>query len=248
MTDQQANGWRQGRHLLQGAVRIPLDQGWIGAAGLGVGVAHWNLDGRNWSWDTQYGAGGYDPNAPTGEPDGLTYGLAWNPEVQAGVAAARPADRGRSGPEWNAAATLHHALRPVQPHFLPVAADTLSRRISWWTEGRGDIGIERIQWCGWHRGSLQGPAAWVELGAGLGRTFGQASRYTRDAQSHHLEVGLLWRSDGLLRLPLTWQHGGITCWIAPGLRSRHPSPAATGWAVAIAWSPVRDGITPLASR
>ena len=248
MLDPQASGWTEGRHVLQAAVRVPLDRGWNGSAGLGAGVAHWTLDGRNWSWDAQYGPGGFNPAASTGEPDGQVVGGSWHPEVTLGVAAEKPRRRGQSGPALRGAASLHHALRPVQPHFLPIAADTTSRRVSWWGEGTGNLGLENVQWHAWHRGSLQGRAAFAEIGAGLGRTFGSASRYTRDAQSHHLRIGFLWRSDGFLRLPLTWQHGGVTCWVAPGIRSGHPSPAATGWTAALTWSPVRDGVTPLASR
>jgi len=248
MLDRQASGWTEGRHLIEGAVQIPLDKGWNGAAGLGVGLAHWTLDGREWSWDAQYGPAGYNPGAPTGEPDGLTSGGSWNPEVTAGVAAERPARRGNAAPSLKAAATLHHALRPIQPHFFPIAADTTSRRLSWWVESEGKLGRETLTWRAWHRGSLQGAAAWTEIGGSIGRTFGSASRYTRDAQSHDVHIGLLFRSDGILRLPVTWRHGGITCWIAPGLPTGHRSPAATGWAAAIAWSPVRDGVTPLASR
>ena len=168
--------------------------------------------------------------------------------MTAGVAAERPARRGNAAPALKAAATLHHALRPIQPHFLPIAADTTSRRLSWWMEGEGELGLETLTWRAWHRGTLQGAAAWTEIGGSIGRTFGSASRYTRDAQSHDVHIGWLYRSDGILRLPVTWRNGGITCWIAPGLRTGHRSPAATGWAAAIAWSPVRNGVTPLAAR
>ena len=141
-------------------------------SGLGVGVAHWTLDGRDWSWDAQYGPGGYNPGAPTGEPEGLTSGGSWNPEVTAGVAAERPARRGNAAPALKAAVTLHHALRPIQPHFLPIAADTTSRRLSWWMEGEGELGLETLTWRAWHRGSLQGAAAWTEIGGSIGRTLG----------------------------------------------------------------------------
>ncbi len=248
MLDRQASGWTEGRHLIEAAVRIPLDQGWNGAAGLGIGVAHWSLDGRAWSWDNQYGPAGYNPSAPTGEAENRTFGGEWNPEITLGVAAERPVQRGRQGPALRAAASLHHGLRPVQPHFLPVVADTTSRRISWWMDGTGDLGVEQLQWTAWHRGSVQGAAGFAEFGGSIGRTFGSASRYTRDAQDHHIQWGILWRTDGVVRLPLTWQHGGVQCWVAPGLRSGHPSPAATGWAVGLTWSPIRDGVTPLASR
>ena len=248
LLDRQAYGWTEGRHLVQAAVRVPLDKGWNGAAGIGIGVAHWTLDGRAWSWDAQYGPAGYNPSAPSGEADNRTYGGAWNPEITLGVAAERPVRRGASGPSLRVAASVHHALRPVQPHFLPIAADTVSRRISWWAESTGDLGFEGVDWQAWHRGSLHGTAGLAEFGGSLGRTFGSASRYTRDAQDHHIRLGILWRTDGMLRLPLTWQHGGVSCWLAPGLRSGHPSPAATGWAVGLTWSPLRDGVTPLAAR
>ena len=99
------------------AVRIPRQRlEW--RSGLGGWRGPLDLDGRDWSWDAQYGPGGYNPGAPTGEPEGRTLGGSWNPEVTAGVAAERPARRGSSaGPQSRR--PLHHALRPIQPHFSP---------------------------------------------------------------------------------------------------------------------------------
>lgn len=247
MLDQPSAQWREGRHLLQAAASIPLDRVWVGSAGIGVGVQHWTLDGQGWSWDAQYGPAGHNADAPTGEPSEDLVGGRWSPEVQLSVGAERPSSNS-SPMHMVGAVSLHHALRAARPHFLPVTADTASRRVSWWTDVQGALGADPVQWRATHRGSVQGGSALVEFSANAGRSFGSDSRHTKDSKSHQLEFGVLWRSDGLVRLPLTWTHGDFRCWLAPGIRSGHPSPAATGWALALVWSSAQWGSTPLVSR
>ena len=117
------------------------DKGWNGAAGLGLAGP---LDPR---WPglvlgRPYGPAD-NPGAPTGEPNGLTSAVVESgSDRRGGRRAARAA--GNAAPALKAAATLHHALRPIQPHFLPIATDTASRRLSWWMEGEGELGLETL--------------------------------------------------------------------------------------------------------
>jgi hypothetical protein len=242
-----ANGWQEMRHALHCALRVPLDQGWTGSAGIGIGVHGWVLDGTGWSWDAQYGPGGYDPQSATGEPDGTVAGAGLSPEVALGVAAERQQRPGQ-GPSIKGALSLHHVLNVEAPNFSSVHADTVRRTVSWWVEAQDILGKQRLAWRGWSRGARQGPSFLLEFGAGIGKSFGSPSRFTRNERGHVLEIGATWRSDGIIRIPLTWQHGEVKTWIAPGVNAGHPSPAAQGWAIGMGWTPDFSGTTQVGSR
>ena len=244
-TVQAGNGWRESRHALHAAVRVPLDQGWTGSAGLGIGARTWVLDGRSWSWDAQYGPGGYNPTAPSGEPDGLVAGAGIAPELALSIAAGR---RPRQGPALQGAISLHHVLPVAAPTFQPMAGDTASRTVSAWLEVQDDLGVKRMLWTAWWRGAIQGPSQLIELGSTIGWTFGNASRHTRNTLGHRLAVGALWRTDGRFRIPFSWEHGELRVWTGPAFGIGHPSPAAGGWALGAVWAPDFAGSTPIGSN
>ena len=244
---QAGHGWRESRHSIHSAVRVPLDQGWTGSAGLGIGVRTWILDGRSWSWDTQYGPGGYNPNSPTGEPDGVVAGAGVEPEISLGVAAERQPRSGQ-GPALRGAASLHHVLPMSSPSFQPSMGDTIRRSVSGWFEIEDDLGYRRLRWKAWWRGALQGPSHVIEFGSSVGWTFGDASRHTRNSLGHHLSIGTLWRSDGQFRIPFSWQHGEIRVWTGPGLDAGHTSPMSAGWALGALWIPRFTDSTPIGSN
>ena len=148
-TVQAGNGWQESRHALHTAVRVPLDQGWTASAGLGIGARTWILNGQSWSWDAQYGPGGYDPTAPSGEPDGLVSGAGVAPELALGIAAGR---RPRQGPALQGAISLHHVLPVAAPTFQPMAGDTASHTVSLGSN-QNDLGVKRILWTAWWRGA-----------------------------------------------------------------------------------------------
>lgn len=246
-TAARATGWTEGRHALQAAVRIPLDGDWTGAAGIGLGARTWVLDGRSWSWDSQYGPGGYDPTASTGEPDGRVVGAGWSPVLTLGVAGEYRPRRAKAA-QLKGAVTLQHVLPPTAPHFQDTPVDTLSRAAGWWMEVRQDLGSGGFTWTAWHRGAWQQPAAIAEFGGTLERTFGNASLHTRETLGHRIGLGVIWRTDGLFRLPFTWRHGDLRLWLAPGVDIGHRSPAADGWALGLTWQPALSGNTPIGSR
>ena len=218
---QAGSGWRESRHALHAALQVPLDNGWTGSAGFGLGARAWILDGRTWSWDAQYGPGGYDPTASTGEPDGLVGGAGVEPEVSLGVAAQR-SPRGGQGPLLRGAAGLHHVLSVPAPTFQPMAGDTVRRTMSGWFEVEDDLGVKRLTWTAWVRGAVQGPSHFIEIGSSAGWTFGNASRHTRNTLGHRLDIGMLWRSDGRVRIPFSWTHAELRVWTGPGLDVGHP--------------------------
>ena len=241
------DGWRTSRHALHAATRVQLDRHWTGSAGIGIGARTWLLDGRTWSWDAQYGPAGYDPTAPSGEPDGIVGGAGVQPELSLGVGAEyRPGSV--SAFRLRGAATLHHILATASPGFLPTAGDTVKRSASWWFECSDDLGGRRLEWRTWHRGAIQGPSHLVEFGSTIGRSFGTASRHTRNQLDHHLSIGVIWRSDGQFRLPLRWKHAELEAWVGPGVDIGHASPAAQGWAVGLGWTPDFSEATPIGSR
>ena len=241
--EDQASGWKHGHHTLHGALAIPLNRQWQGAAGIGLGVSHWVLDGRPWSWDAQYGPGGYNATAPTGEPESLVVGGSVQPEVSVSLAAERRVQMRSSQPQYKGAVTLRHLIRNPSPHFLIQHADTTSRHLAWWMEGSSDLGLEDLRWRAWHRGAWQGSAKIMEWGAALSRTFGTASRFTREEMSHDIEWGVLVRTDGLIRLPLLWKHAGLACWIAPGFSLQSASAVSSPWAASVLWSPSGQSVT-----
>ena len=240
-------GWNEMRHALHAAIKVPLAQDWKGSAGIGIGVRGWVLDGRQWSWDQQYGSGGYNPAAPTGEPDGLVAGAGLSPEVAVGFAWQHQ-QRSGQGPRFQGAVSLHHVLPITSAHFMTTHADTVRRTLSGWVETLGQLGNGALDGRAWLRGAWQGQSHLIEVGTGIGKSWGTTSRYTRNTLGHHFELGIIWRTDGVLRAPLTWQHGELTTWLAPGLQVGHPSPAAQGWAVGMTWNPDFTGATPMGSR
>ena len=246
-TVQAAGGWHESRHALHAALRVPLDNGWTGSAGLGLGARAWILDGRAWSWDAQYGPGGHNPTAPTGEPEGLVGGAGVEPEVTLSMGAQHSPRRGQ-GPVLRGAASLHHILSVSAPTFQPMAGDTVRRTVSVWFEVEDDLGVKGLTWTAWVRGAAQGPSHLIELGSSVGWTFGNASRHTRNTLGHRLDIGTLWRSDGGFRIPFSWTHAELRVWTGPGLDIGHPSPATGGWAFGAVWSPDFSGSTPIGSN
>jgi len=244
---QVGNGWKESRHALHAAVQVPLDNGWKGSAGCGIGARSWVLDGREWSWNAQYGPGGYDPTTPNGEPNGTVDATGLTPEVALGVAAEKQPRAGR-GPVMRGAVSLHHILSVPSPGFQPAAGDTVKRTVSGWFAVEDDLGTQRLQWKAWWRGAIQGPSHLIEIGSSIGWTFGTESRHTRNSLGHHLAIGAIWRSDGRFRVPFSWEHGELRVWTGPGLDIGHLSPASNGWALGAVWSPDFTASTPIGSN
>lgn len=239
--DPQVTGWRGQTIEAAAATSTRINRDWRATAGWALGLSRWMLDPTSWSWDAQYGPSGYDPTLSSGE-QGLAAagGTRAEAALSLGLAPADPrpgtADRGPRG-----ALTLRHTLGGRMPHLATDAADTVAWRWSWWAEHGGTFARQRLEWKGWHRGSLQGPGHLLEIGFTLGRNFGTSSRFTRHSMSHQLATGLLLRSDGLLRLAVAWERDGITLTTGPGWTWGTLWRPPPGWTVSLTWAPDPDG-------
>lgn len=236
--DPLSTGWRERSLSISAAASASINRDWKAHAGLSVGASAWRLDPASWSWNAQYGPGGFDPQAPTGEEqvDGANGGSRLDVAISLGVSPTRAARRNGKA-VFQGAATLHHLSSGKAPHLSPAAGDSIRWRPAWWLEGQGSLDWEKFEWRAWHRGTVQAQSHLLEWGMAVGRPFGTTARFTKTQLSHHIETGLLWRSDGLLRLILGWERNGLRLNTGPAWTVGRLWRPAAGWSLGLTWSP-----------
>jgi hypothetical protein len=244
--DPLSTGWRERSLSVSASASTPISQDWKAHAGLSIGASTWRLDPSSWSWDAQYGPGGYDPLASNGEAivNEANGGARIDMAISVGISPARIPQR-NGGLGLKGALTLHHLSHGKAPHLSPVPQDTVRWRPSWWLEGQGNMGWEKLEWRVWNRGTLQAHSHLLELGMAIGRPFGTTARFTKTRISHHIETGALWRSDGVLRLILGWERNGLSLSTGPAWSVGSMWRPAAGWSVGLSWSPDMQGTVAL---
>jgi len=239
--DMAAGGWRRRHAALAFSTASALNRDWKASAGLSLGVDQWLLDPANWAWNAQYGAGGYNPAAPSGEQNASTTS-GTRILAAAGIGLTRiQRSAGNTGSNTRAALTLHHIAQGPMPHLSPEQPDTTRWKYTWWLETGGALDWGDLSWRAWHRGALQGAGKLLEGGVVLGRAFGSTARFTKTQLSHHLETGLLWRSDGVLRMVIGWRRDGLALTTGPGWSIGTLWRPPPGWCLALTWAPDMEG-------
>lgn len=240
--DPLSTGWMERALAISASASAFVNPRLKAHAGLSIGLSNWRLTPSSWSWNAQYGPGGFDPQSPSGEEwtDDANGGSRLDVAVSVGFSPARAA-RQKSQPAFRGALTLHHLSQGTAPHLSPIPLDSVRWRPSWWLEGQGEMGWENLQWRAWHRGTLQGSSHLLELGLTMGRSFGTSARFTKTRLSHHVETGVLWRSDGVLRLILGWERHGLRLNTGPAWSVGPTWRPAAGWSVGLSWTPDFEG-------
>jgi len=235
--DPLSTGWRERSVAISASASTPINRDWKAHAGLSIGASTWRLDPAAWSWNAQYGPGGFDPQAPNGEEQATAAngGSRLDVAISVGFSPSRTPPKGT--PSFHGAVTLHHLSSGKAPHLSPVPLDSIRWRPTWWFEGQGDLGSDKFEWRAWNRGTLQAQSHLLELGLAIGRPFGTTARFTKSQLSHHLETGVLWRSDGVLRLLVGWERNGLQLNTGPAWSLGPLWRPAAGWSASLSWSP-----------
>ena len=220
---------------LQASVEQQLGRALIVGAGVQLGLAEWHWDLTDLSWGQQYGPGGFDPGAATGEDAELLRGASRYADWALGVAVDFS-----STVDLRGDIALHHGRQNVG--LLDTRADSLALRLHIGSslEAPIKLGTRPIgTFKAWHRLDLQGGAKRLELGVELRHRFGHNSQYTRHSRSNEVGIGLAYQSAGVLRPIISWRGiGGWSARLGPALSSG-ASGASQGWALALGFAPTK---------
>lgn len=218
---------------VQASIEQQLGRALIVGAGVQLGLAEWSWDLTGLSWGQQYGPGGFDPSAATGEDAELLRGASRYADWALGVAIDFSGAVNLRGD-----LALHHGRQNVG--LIDTRADSLAFRFHAGSSmeaplelGSSQVGTLRI----WQRSDLQGGEQLLELGAEIRHSFGHNSQYTRHSRSNEIGIGLAYQNTGALRPIFSWRGaGGWSARLGPTL-STGPSGASQGWALALGFAP-----------